>query len=149
MSGPTDDMPLGEVRDWLRERIRDGEVCPCCNRWGKVYHRKLNRGMARSLVNMYRAHGLEWQVVHSTKHREETKLAHWGMVAKGDGRGVLRVTAFGAQFIRGQVRVPSHCDEYDGKRLNLNGNMVSISDVLREPFDYDELMRERPESDPW
>ena len=41
MTGWDDGMTLGEARDWLRERIEDGEECPCCRQFAKVYRRRL------------------------------------------------------------------------------------------------------------
>lgn len=51
---------LAEAQQWLAERITGGARCPCCNQYSKVYRRQINSGMARSLIAMYRAGGLDW-----------------------------------------------------------------------------------------
>lgn len=139
---------LAQAKEWLRVRVIDGAVCPCCDRYARVYHRKLNRGMARSLINMYRHGGVDWQIVHLSKQREERKLQHWGLIECGQDRGLMRVLPHGVDWLYGRVRVPSHINEYDGRCIGIGGDPVTVADVLKEPFDFEELMASRP-SDPW
>lgn len=141
-----DGITLGEARDWLRERVRDGAHCPVCQQHAKVYHRKLNSGMARSLIAMYRLAGVNrW--VNITKHlpsrnREEGKLEWWGLVERDpDRRGVWRVTDSGENFVLGKSRIPHAAEVYDGRVLRFDTSVsVTIRDALGDGFDYDELM---------
>ena len=42
---------LEQLRAAWRSTIEeDGGHCPCCDRWGKIYSRTLNKTMAKSLV---------------------------------------------------------------------------------------------------
>lgn len=143
-------MTLGEARAELRQLVRDGERCPCCDQFAKVYRRKLNSGMARSLIAMWRTAGTSWVHVPTAldaRSREEGKLRYWGLVVESDeerddgGRaGWWQVTDLGAQFVLGQLRVPQYAHVYDGRCLGLHGDPVMIRDCLTDRFSYEELM---------
>lgn len=141
---------LGAAKQWLRERVEDGEKCPCCGQLAKVYKRKINSGMARSLIAMYQAGGTNW--VHlptqvGSRSREEGKLRYWGLVEEelerrpdGGRQGYWRVTELGELFIQGKTRVYKYARIYDGRCLGLQGDLVGIKDALGDKFDYAELM---------
>lgn len=142
---------LGQLKSWLRTRAEGGAHCPVCEQHVQVYRRKINSGMAKSLIRMYRVGGLEW--VHlptqiGARSREEGKLAYWGLVeeektlrADGGRAGYWRVTLLGELFLRGKCTVPKYARVYDGRVLSLDANeQVSIYDALGTKFDYAELM---------
>lgn len=134
---------LAAARSWLRERLPVGTRCPCCGQFAKVYRRKLNSGMARSLIRMYNAAGLSWQHIPPTRREEGGKLALWGLVEAGEGRNAQwRVTVAGAQFVNRELAVPGYAVLYDGTLIRLDGNPVLITDALGDRFDYAELMAE-------
>lgn len=145
------DMTLREAQDELRGMLDAGEKCPCCTQLAKVYKRKLNSGMAVSLIRMYRAAGIAWQHIPTTigaRSREEGKLRYWGLVEEettvrrddGGRAGFWRVTSLGSDFALGLASVPSHARIYDGRCLGLVGDPIGIRDALGERFDYEELM---------
>lgn len=147
----TDDMTLGEARVLLRGLVDEGHACPCCTQLAKVYRRKLNAGMAVSLIRMYRIQGeREW--IHlpteiGARSREEGKLRYWGLVEEmtepredGGRAGWWRVTDRGGMFVREEIVVLSHAKIYDGRCLALTGARVSILDCLGAKFNYAELM---------
>lgn len=147
----TADMRLDDAQDELRKLIDDGHECPCCTQFAKVYTRKLNAGMARSLIVMYRAARLDWQHIPTTvggRSREEGKLRYWGLVEEettlhrpdGGRAGYWRVTATGEEFVKLTLAMPSHAKVYDGRCLGLIGDPVSIRQALGSAFDYEELM---------
>ena len=146
----SDAMTLAEARDELRRLVDDGYRCPLCTQFAKVYRRKLNSGMARSLIRMWRKAGLDWINVPDqigARSREEGKLRYWGLVEEADveredgGRaGWWRVTREGARFVTGKITVPKYARIYDGRCLGLHGEPVTIRDCLGERFDYAELM---------
>lgn len=145
-----DDMLLSAARDQLRELVDDGYRCPLCTQFAKVYRRKLNSGMARSLIRMYRRAGLDWINVPTqipARSREEGKLRYWGLVEEaGDLRddgghaGWWRVTEQGGAFVRRELLVPKYARIYDSRCLGLHGELVSITECLGSRFDYGELM---------
>lgn len=141
---------LAEARAWLRDRIDDGAECPCCTQFSKVYRRKINSGMARSLILLYRRCGLAYGYVPDvvgSRSREEGKLAYWGLVAEmpvaredGGRAGWWCVTELGEQFARNLIRVPKYARVYNGRCLGLVGDGVDVLDALGDKFDYAELM---------
>lgn len=145
-----DSAPLGRARDQLRELVDQGCRCPCCTQYAKVYSRKINSGMAVSLIRMWRLAGTDWINVPEqigARSREEGKLAYWKLVEESSGvrpdggrAGWWRVTERGAQFVSMQLKVPKYARVYDGRCLGLRGELVTIRQCLSSRFDYDELM---------
>lgn len=143
-------MPLHEAQGWLRDRLDDGEKCPCCTQHAQTYRRKVNSGMARSLIVMFRTGGLDWQHVPTTvgrKSAEEGKLAYWGLIEEekvrrpdGGRAGFWRVTQVGADWIHHRISIPKYARVYDGRCLGFAGERVSIHDALGTRFSYDDLM---------
>lgn len=145
-----DDMTLGEARDGLRELVEEGHRCPCCTQFAKVYRRKLNARMALAAIRLYRA-GAVREYVHLPSVAgdgcEGGKLRYWGLVVEeserredGGRSGWWRMTDLGERFVRAEVSVPKYVRLYDGRRLGLRGEPVTIIDALGERFDYEELM---------
>lgn len=142
---------LVEAQEWLRRRVDDGEQCPCCTQFAKVYRRAINAGMAWSLVQMYRAARLEWQHIPTTvggRSREEGKLRYWGLVEEelerredGGRAGYWRVTGKGEDWLYGRTTVPRYARIYDARCLGLVGDPTTLQDALGRPFDLQELMR--------
>lgn len=140
------------AKNWLRARVDEGERCPVCTQFSKVYRRAIHGTMARSLILAYRTHGFEWFHLATLTKRtgrggEEGKLRYWGLLEEEcetipDGRsGWWRVTPKGRAFILGQITVPRHARIYDGRLLNLDPTeIVDIRDTLGKKFDYDQLM---------
>lgn len=141
---------LEEARQWLRERITDGEKCPCCTQLAKVYKRKINSGMAAALINQWNHVGTD--MAHTRDlwlpfSKEAAQLQWWGLVEQdqqlrddGGASGRWRITGQGVRFIRKQLVVPKYARVYDGRNLGLFGDLVSITDSLGSKFNYSELM---------
>lgn len=145
--GPT----LAEARHDVMELARGkGGECPCCGAYTKVYRRRLNAGMARALIRLWRhdAPGTwiwisrERFATHLDVASEYSKLAYWGLLEPGDGeqRGAWRVTDKGALFVRGKVDVPSHVVLLHGRVLGWSDEVVDVRAALGARFDYGELM---------
>ena len=150
MSRMSDSVSLGDARAWLRARLDQGECCPLCTQTAKMYKRKINAGMARSLIHMYRSANKGWIHVSliGARSREEGKLAYWGLVEEQQGQGLhggragyWRVTDKGELFVQGKLKVPKYAKVYNGKTYGLEGDAVSIRDALGTKFNYDDLMR--------
>ena len=143
--------PLHAVKSWLRKQLDVGTECPACHQHVQLYRRKINSGMARSLIAMYRVNGTDWVHVPTmigARSREEGKLAYWGLVEEekakrpDNGRaGYWRVTPRGEEFIKRQMNVPKYALVYNGRVQGFDTTtMVSIKDALGTKFDYAELM---------
>lgn len=47
---------LQDAKQYIAENIDKGVACPCCDQLAKMYARKLNTGMAYSLIKVARAY---------------------------------------------------------------------------------------------
>ena len=142
---------LSQVRTWLHRKLDEGVTCPVCQQYAKVYRRKINSGMARSLITMYHIGGLDWVHLPSqvgARSREEGKLAYWGLVEEqravrpdGGRAGYWRVTKLGELWLTNQCTLPKYARVYNGKCLSLDPTeKVTIKEALSDDFSYDELM---------
>lgn len=154
-----DSTPLGDARAWLRERVDDGEHCPCCTQLAKVYRRKLSSAAARTMI-LLAVHGGRDRYVNLPRLLERfapelssqggyATLAHWwGLIeqmpgVRDDGSahvGLWRLTELGAMFVDRRARVPKYARLYDGRCLGFDGPTVGIEDALGTRFRYDDLM---------
>jgi len=143
----------------------DGAVCPCCDRYGKRHRRKLNSGIASSLlwlVRTYHERACNWIDIPRTgprrvvKSREPDKWAQWEPAlaetrpySYGDEtrRGMWRPTEAGIDFVHGRITVPSHGIFYNTRRgvVVFEETQISIQEALGDTFDYGELMAESAE----
>lgn len=142
---------LTEAQDWLRERVDDGERCPCCTQLAKVYRRKVTSPMARGLIKQYRLAGMDYahsaSLVKSETH-EFSQLSWWGLVEEksevrddGGKAGWWRLTRLGRDFVLNRTVTPKYARIFDGRVLELApGDEVSIIDALGTKFNYSELM---------
>lgn len=157
---------LDDAKVWLRDRAREGEICPCCEQYVKVYKRALNAQMARWLiwlVRCYRQSVLasdgndsikQWVDIKGSPVRggDYAKLVHWALVehkrnekdATRKDSGLWRPTQRGVDFVFRRCSVPSHVYLYDNRRLNWDDNtirQVTVVDCLDKKFNYEELMK--------
>lgn len=149
---PTDADSIRDGKLWLRQQLKKGAHCPLCGQRAQMYHRKINSGMARSLIHMYRIagpHPDRWIHVSQigAKSREEGKLVHWGLLEEqkavglhGGRAGYWRLTQKGLDFVQGKTTVHSHVFIYDGRFYGFDGSQVTIKDALGAKFDYNELL---------
>lgn len=145
---PGDTIHVG--KQWLRQQLDQGAHCPLCGQHAKMYRRKINSGMARSLIHIYRIAGNGWVHVSAigARSREEGKLAYWGLLEEqkatglhGGRAGYWRLTDKGIAFVRGNLKVEKYALIYDGRVYGFDGTeMISIKDALGTKFDYQDLM---------
>jgi hypothetical protein len=149
---------FAEVRAKFQDQLFDGgegAVCPCCNRYGKLYWRKLNSGMARALIQLHRHGGDNWVNVtrlgrakqQQLHHLEYTKLRFWKLIEKHPTMkgSVWKLTQLGLDFLlRGKV-LRRHVAIYDNRVFAFSSEVTTVRKALGSHFDYDELMRADPE----
>lgn len=155
---------LEQARDWLRERLDKGAKCPCCKQHAKIYQRKLNQGMAASLiafakVTLQMTPKDGWlkvpddfvntsTVLRVLKNREYNKLKYWKLLephatdqdADTPYTGMWRITEDGLKFARGEIEVPESVFVYDNRRLRASEKLTTIQKALGTKFNYAELM---------
>ena len=152
MSGFDPEMTLRDARLLLREMVGDGEVCPCCDQFAKVYRRKISATMARRLRDFrQKVPAGEFRhlptVFGSGTDGEFAKLRYWNLIEEektrrpdGGRSGYWKVTERGEAFLAGRETVPKYVHIYNGDRLFLSGDRVSFKDSFGEAFDYLELL---------
>ena len=143
---------------WKKTIHGDGGVCPCCDRFGKVYARALNKTMILSLQWLYKANqeaGLrEWIDVPNTapksvlRSNQLASLRWWGLVErqlpdpedkKVKHSGKWRVTLRGLDFVEGSLLVPRKVSTYNGEVVSFSDDEVAIKDVVAD-FNYEAVM---------
>jgi hypothetical protein len=157
MTEPNDQWTLGETKDWLRDRVDDGEHCPCCGQMAKVYRRKMTAFTARAMIAMHRFHHDEYVQMPAlirqhlpdlTQGGYATLGAYWGLIEEeqirredGGRAGWWRLTDLGHDFVLGKITVPKYARIYDSRLLGfVPDDRIHITEVLGTNFDYSELM---------
>jgi hypothetical protein len=145
---------LKEAKAFLNRNYEKGTQCPCCNQMVKLYKRKLNSGMARTLIELYKCGD---RFVHVKNHLREqqlnnthdfTLLRHWGLItapdeeSTGQSSGLWKITEKGNKFCEGEIVVNRHVLIVVNKHLGFSDEKTTIQDSLGSRFDYNELMRE-------
>ena len=126
---------------WVMKKAIEGIKCPICGRHVKVYRRKITNTMARSLIEMYNAHGMDWGHMPSTitsQRADEAKLQYWGLIEEetvkrpdGGRAGWWRVTEKGVDYIRGNTSLPKYVQIYNKKLLEVEEDVTAnIRDAL-------------------
>lgn len=142
-----------DAKKYLRENYEEGCNCPVCDQIVKLYKRKLNSGMARTLVEMYR-YGDEF--IHVKNRLREanlpnthdfTLLRHWKLIeapdeeTKGQASGLWRITEKGREFCRGNVVVNKHVLIAVNRLQGFSEDKTTIQDSLGSKFNWEELMK--------
>jgi len=152
---------LDEARKLFFSELDRGTCCVLCGRHAKRYKRKLNSGMARMLIHLYRmstdlpAEQDGWMHVshvflglgRNAVAQEYSKLRFWSLLEERPndnpeipGSGYWRVTSLGASFAQGHVSVPRHVYVYDNVCTGVSEERTTIQDALGDKFNYEELM---------
>ncbi len=150
----------------LNERTSaKGTWCPCCDKFVKVYRRKLNSGIARGIIGLALAHRDTkiWDFVHIDeilKAMTVRKWKHplspitqipiarmWGMVeCRGTddptkvSSGYWKLTDTGNDFVYSRTTTSKYIHVFNNALLDLDGEQVSLHDCLGDHFNYQELM---------
>lgn len=151
---------LRELRDEVRSHLIPGMPrmnCRVCRQPVFLYLRKLNSGMAYSLVRAYRydrdvAQGafFHYREARLDQNLEYSKLAYWGLLeqqvsntATGTTlRGRWRVTDKGRAFVEEEMRVPLGFYEYNRECYGFTKEKTGIRKALGNKFDLDELLKD-------
>jgi hypothetical protein len=77
------------------------------------------------------------------------KMRWWGFIevernedgTPVGGGGRYRIKDKGKAFIDGRIRVPSSVDEYQNRVVRWGTRLVSVNDILYEPFDREKITK--------
>jgi len=148
---------LDQAKEYIEEHWHEGVICPCCEGYVRLYRRKLNSNMARSLIKLYLATettGSEW--IHSSAFGVEAigggdygKLKFWGLIQlqankdnpKKHTSGMWRITNSGINFVTRRTAEKKYCLIYNDTCYGFEGPVINIDEALGEHFNYSELMR--------
>ena len=147
---------LEGIKNKVFDQMDKGTICPCCGQFVKLYKRKLNSGMAITLIRVYKGNGREWTNIKDFLRKEKhtnshdwTLLRYWGIIEEEmkepdnemkKTNGVWRITKKGEEFIFNKIKVLSHIKIYNGKQRGSEGALIGIKEALGNRFNYTELM---------
>lgn len=151
------EMTLAEARAQLRLLIDEGHACPCCTQFAKVYRRKINSTMARTLIRIARADSSQGfgTFIHTASlpgdTHEASQLSWWDLIEEervrrpdGGRAGHWRLTNVGRLFVLARISVAKYAHIYDGRVLRMSGEPITIHQALGAKFNYHELMHGTP-----
>ncbi len=146
---------LKEARDYVRAGFRKGVKCPCCGQLAKLYKRKVDKTMAKTLIWMVRSQqetGQEWyefaelpESQHKKGGGNYAQLRYWRLLEKGKNQstllpdshsGIWRPTQRGIDFAHNLLVIDKYALVYNNKCLGFEGEQVGISECLPEYFDF-------------
>jgi len=142
-------------------RRPQGTVCPCCDRFAKVYEKRtVHTGCAMALIDLYHRMDADvdsgWVYLpknsteEGTRSRSISHATYFGLVRNrpkvlgeklvGRCTGYWRLTPDGVAFVENATTIHRYAEVYNNTVNRLHGPMVSIRRCLGKKFNYDELM---------
>lgn len=158
--------------DFLEQikKTGEGEDCPTCGRYAKVYRRRLHSNVARQLILLHRLQFAAWKLdtsagavnslpprwVHTTAIREGsgysdfTLAKHWGLIEAKPNldddtkkeSGYWMLTDLGVRFVTDQVKIPKYIFLFDDRAQGSSDELAGIRDALGKNFNYSEIMED-------
>lgn len=145
---------LAEARETVEAKLGEGTTCPCCNQYAKRYRRKLNTGMAISiiwLVRTWKANGEAFVNVPKIAPRRVIasrpfdKLKLWGLATdlprtteEKKRSGFWRPQILGVEFSEARIAIPSYLEVFNSKIGAKSAKLITIEEVPK--FNYQEMM---------
>lgn len=146
---------IEEGKSFLRLHAGKGVDCPCCGQYVRIYRRKFNTVMARTLIRLYSLgegyHHVSDIVkgISNTGTNDFSKLQYWGLITempkqndKARTSGHWTITPPGMDFVTGKLSLPGYAVVYNKKCIRIEGDKIDISGALGRKFNYQELMSE-------
>lgn len=140
----------------------NGSICPCCERFTKIYKRKFNKPMAESLLWLF-TKNYEFNELKTYEYfsigndaprhvvRNGGSLASckwWDLVEQKENEdsakhtsGMWRITNRGVRFIRGEIQIVGHIKTYNKEKIFEFDTQTTFIESLGRPFNYTELMQ--------
>tara|TARA_Y100001938_G_scaffold143552_1_gene216509 strand:+ start:33572 stop:34027 length:456 start_codon:yes stop_codon:yes gene_type:complete len=141
---------LAEAKQYLRNNFKSGTECPCCGKYVKAYKRKLNAGMARALIIIYKL-TKDGNSIHVQSKFTElglrattmdyAYLEKWSLIEQKGSNGYWKVTDRGKSFVEDDIDLPDYALVYNGKVYKWSDNSINIETALTEEFNLEEVMK--------
>lgn len=139
---------------WQQIETKEGGVCPCCDRYGKIQPTPFGIAQAKGLMFFYK-HGPGYVEAQRIGNRamlranSHAKAKHWGMLEEKPNDddpsknrlGVWKITERGVAFLRGVITIPSHAMLYNRQCFGFSDTPITIHDALGVAFDFAEWKR--------
>ncbi|MEI7817095.1 MAG: hypothetical protein WCI45_07875 [Desulfuromonadales bacterium] len=163
-------LDIGKARVLWSEAIKGkGAICPCCDKFGKVYKQKIGSGNAGALIWMVRNTdpAKPWIDMRTqpprwiTQKTTFTLLRWWGLIEgyvnvreiidpetkememrTTKNSGLWKVTPAGFDFVHRRIQVPKYVYLYNDTLQNVGTKTCTIDECLTEKFNYDRLMND-------
>lgn len=146
--------PLSTAREHVRTHRHDGVRCPCCDRYVKVYARKISHDQVVFLAELYRrariaARGtgdpyqqtIDARTITNLRGGDYSKLQLWELIHRV-APGHWRITRKGRAFLAGRIAIPRYAYVLDGQLLHYGSDTVTVAACIRTTFDLDEALAE-------
>ncbi len=159
MKAVSDILSLEGAKNYLRENWEKGCSCPACGQHVQLYKRKLNSGMAVTLIYIYIQDKKVGDFIQVKDHLRQMKyknnhdwalLKYWGLIEEKErdesedqkNSGYWKITESGKAFAENKISLPKHIYLYNGKRYKMNqdSETITITQAMGEHFSYNELM---------
>jgi hypothetical protein len=141
---------LAQAKDYLRKNFQSGTKCPCCGKYVKAYKRKLNAGMARALIIIYKL-TINGNSIHVQSKFTElglrattmdyAYLEKWSLIEQKGDNGYWKITQRGKEFVEDDIDLPEYCLVYNGEPYKWSADLINIDTALTDEFDIDEIMK--------
>lgn len=143
---------LNEAKANWKETVKIGGVCPCCDRFGKIYSRPINESMIRAFLWVWTKYGTEWVNIPENapqwlvRTNQLPTLRWWALVERDEdcfnkkNSGIWRITEKGKEFALGRIQVQKNAITYNGEPIGFEGKMVDINSKYGK-FNYHEIMQ--------
>lgn len=152
---------LGECRERIVAKAREGTACPCCGQRVQLYRRKFNSGMAATLIAIWRElvrrerrgvtdrwvhveHDLVEQGLAPRRARDFSVARFWGVIepkaratrstgAAATDTGYWTVTALGRQLCLYPRRplIRKYCLTFNNAPQGFDGPEISLAQALK------------------
>ena len=143
---------IAEAKQHLRANFEKGTECPCCGQFVKLYKRKLNSGMAITLIRIFNR-GSDWVNVKEFLRQNKFKNSHdwtllkyWGLLEESDkstndrNSGSWKITEQGVRFVKNELSVKKHLYFFDSRSYGFSDETTNIMEALGNKFNYYELL---------
>lgn len=150
---------IKEAKEFLRANFEKGVDCPCCNQFVKLYKRKLNSGMAKTLIRIYKesGDGEKWIPVKEFLRQKKyhnghdwTLLKYWDLLiekpkdenTQTKNSGFWKITEKGKSFVENKINLPDRVFIYNNRVLGFSDKEVNIKHCLGAKFNYNEILND-------
>lgn len=159
---------LEEIREWFwREAESKGAICPCCERYGKIYKWGFLFRMAVMLFDLWRYDKKKpGKYIHVADLQETSRFPklyqsgaktmgyRWGLIESPSPEesedkkcsGLWRITYQGKRFVRGMITIPKNVYIYNKEVLKFSEERITIKEACGS-YSHEEMMKPAFEGD--